>query len=61
MSITPAELAAAIRAQPAGLAIDYKVDLLRQAHTDSWPHALDANSISLTINSTTHSKHGRTR
>ncbi len=41
MSITPEELAAAIRARVPGFAIDYDVDPVRQAIADSWPRSID--------------------
>jgi len=41
MSITPAELAAAIRVHIAGFVIDYRVDPVRQAIAESWPRSLD--------------------
>lgn len=41
MSITPEELAAAIRAEVPGFAIDYRIDPVRQAIADSWPQSLD--------------------
>jgi nucleoside-diphosphate-sugar epimerase len=44
MSITPAELAAAITTQMPDFAIDYEVDAQRQAIADSWPHSLDASA-----------------
>ena len=44
MSITPAELAAEIRAQVPGFAIDYRVDPVRQAIAESWPYSLDTSA-----------------
>ena len=44
MSITPAELAAEIGKHVAGFAIDYQVDLVRQAIADTWPRAVDASA-----------------
>jgi nucleoside-diphosphate-sugar epimerase len=41
MSVTPAEIAAAIRQYIPGFAIDYEVDPVRQAIADSWPRAID--------------------
>jgi nucleoside-diphosphate-sugar epimerase len=41
MSITPAELAAAIAERLPGFRIDYDIDPVRQAIADSWPRALD--------------------
>jgi len=41
MSITPEELADAIRVHVPGFAIDYEVDPVRQAIADSWPASLD--------------------
>ena len=44
MSVTPAEIAAAIRQHIPGFVVDYEVDLVRQAIADSWPRALDDNA-----------------
>jgi len=41
MSVTPAELAAAIAKRIPGFEIDYEVDSVRQAIADSWPRSLD--------------------
>jgi nucleoside-diphosphate-sugar epimerase len=41
MSITPAQLADAIRQHIPAFAIDYHVDPVRQAIADSWPRSLD--------------------
>ncbi len=41
MSITPSELAAAIRSHIPSFAIDYRVDPVRQAIADSWPRSID--------------------
>ncbi len=41
MSVTPAEIAAAIRTHIPGFAIDYDVDPVRQAIAESWPRSLD--------------------
>ncbi|MES1179836.1 MAG: NAD-dependent epimerase/dehydratase family protein, partial [Hyphomicrobium sp.] len=41
MSVTPAELAAAIARQVPGFAVDYDIDPVRQAIADSWPRSLD--------------------
>jgi nucleoside-diphosphate-sugar epimerase len=44
MSVTPAELAAQIRARAPGFMVDYRVDPLRQSIADSWPESLDASA-----------------
>jgi nucleoside-diphosphate-sugar epimerase len=44
MSITPAELAAEIRAHVPGFAIEYRVDPVRQSIAESWPHSLDTSA-----------------
>lgn len=41
MSLTPAELHAAIRKHLPDCIIDYKVDPVRQAIADSWPNSMD--------------------
>jgi nucleoside-diphosphate-sugar epimerase len=41
MNFTPEELAAAIRKHIPDLALDYKVDKVRQDIADSWPNSLD--------------------
>ena len=41
MSITPSELADAIRMRLPGFEIDYEVDPVRQAIADSWPRSID--------------------
>ena len=41
MSVTPAEIAEAIRQHIPGFAVDYEVDPVRQAIADSWPRTLD--------------------
>lgn len=41
MSVTPAEIAAAIREHIAEFVVDYEVDPVRQAIADSWPKSLD--------------------
>lgn len=41
MSVTPEEIAAAIRRHIPVFAVDYEVDPVRQAIADSWPRALD--------------------
>ncbi len=41
MSVTPAEIAAAIANEVPGFAVDYEVDPVRQAIADSWPRSLD--------------------
>ena len=41
MSVTPEEIAAAIRKHLPGFEIDYDIDPVRQAIADSWPRSLD--------------------
>jgi nucleoside-diphosphate-sugar epimerase len=41
MSVTPEDIAAAIRRHVPGFEIDYDVDPVRQAIADSWPRSLD--------------------
>jgi len=41
MSVTSAEIAAAIARQVPGFTVDYEVDPVRQAIADSWPRSLD--------------------
>jgi nucleoside-diphosphate-sugar epimerase len=41
MNFTPEILAAEIRKHIPGFVIDYKIDPVRQAIADSWPHSLD--------------------
>ena len=41
MSVTPAEIAAAIRGTFRASTIDYEIDPVRQAIADSWPRSLD--------------------
>ena len=47
MSITPSQLARAIRAELPDFRIDYAVDPVRQAIADSWPEAIDDESARL--------------
>jgi nucleoside-diphosphate-sugar epimerase len=44
MSVTPAEIAEAIRTHVPGFTVDYEVDPVRQAIADSWPRALDTSA-----------------
>jgi len=44
MSITPEELAAAIRKRIPSFEIDYEIDPVRQAIAESWPRSLDDSS-----------------
>jgi nucleoside-diphosphate-sugar epimerase len=41
MSVTPDDIAAAIRKHVSGFEIDYDIDPVRQAIADSWPRSLD--------------------
>jgi nucleoside-diphosphate-sugar epimerase len=41
MSVTPSEIAAAIRRHIPGFVVDYEIDPVRQAIADSWPRSLD--------------------
>ena len=41
LSITPSELANAIKEKVPGFQIDYDIDPLRQSIADSWPDVLD--------------------
>jgi nucleoside-diphosphate-sugar epimerase len=41
MSVTPAEIAAAIRKRIPEFRVDYEVDPVRQAIADSWPRSMD--------------------
>ena len=41
LSITPSELADAIRAKVPGFEMGYEIDALRQSIADSWPNSLD--------------------
>jgi nucleoside-diphosphate-sugar epimerase len=41
MSVTPAELAAAIARHVPGFTVDFEIDPVRQAIADSWPRSLD--------------------
>jgi nucleoside-diphosphate-sugar epimerase len=41
MNFTPEELGAEIRKHIPGFELDYKIDPVRQAIADSWPHSLD--------------------
>jgi nucleoside-diphosphate-sugar epimerase len=44
MSVTPAEIAAAIRRKIPSFAVDYEIDPVRQAIADSWPRSLDESA-----------------
>jgi len=41
MSVTPAEIAEAIRRHIPGFTVDYEIDPVRQDIADSWPRSLD--------------------
>ena len=41
MSVTPEEIAEAIRRHVPGFAVDYEIDPVRQAIADSWPRSID--------------------